>query len=73
MITFTIYLSNKLTFSLMPLIHILSLLTTAYLFKACDLATQFMQSIKFKPINKHQGFKPKKCFKNQTTVHSSKP
>ena len=50
MITFTIYLSNKLTFSLTPLIHALSLLTTAYLFKACDLTsqfTQFMQSIQF--------------------------
>ena len=53
MITFTIYLSSKLTFSLTPLIHVLSLLTTTYLFKACDLLsqfTQFTQSIKFKPI-----------------------
>jgi len=37
MITFTIYLSNQLTFSVMPLIHVLSLLITAYLFKAYDL------------------------------------
>ena len=37
MITFTIYLSNKLTFSLMSLNHVLSLLITAYSFKARDL------------------------------------
>ena len=37
MITFTIYLSNQLTFSVMPLIHVLSLLITAYSFKAYDL------------------------------------
>ena len=51
MITFTIYLSNKLTFSLTRLIHVLSLLTTAYLFKARDLTSQFtqvMQSIGLK-------------------------
>ena len=67
MIAFTIYLSNKLTFSLMPLIHVLSLLITAYLFKARDLTSQFtqvMQSINFKTNHKHQKFKPK-----QTTVH----
>ena len=37
MITFTIYLSNQLTFSVIPLIHVLSLLITAYLFKVSDL------------------------------------
>ena len=60
MITFIIYLSNKLTFSLTPLIHVLSLLITTYLFKARDLTSQFtqvMQSIKFKTNHKHQKFK----------------
>ena len=67
MITFTIYLSNKLTISLTPLIHVISLLITTYLFKARDLTSQFtqvMQSIKSKTNHKHQKFKPK-----QTTVH----
>ena len=62
MIAFTIYLSNKLTFSLTFLIHVLSLLITAYLFKARDLTsqfTQFMQSINFKINHKHQNFKTK--------------
>jgi len=36
-ITFTINLSNQLTFSTMFLIHVLSLLITGYLFKAYDL------------------------------------
>ena len=67
MITFTIYLSNKLTISLTPLIHILFLLITTYLFKSRDLTSQFtqvMESIMFKTNHKHQKFKPK-----QTTVH----
>jgi len=67
MITFIVYMSNKLTNSLMHLIHVLSLLITTYLFKAHDLTsqlTQVMQSIKFKTNHKHQKFKPK-----QTTVH----
>jgi len=67
MITFTIYLSNKLTISFTPLIHVLSLLITAYLFKAHDLTSQFtqvMQSIKFKTNHKHHKFKPK-----QTTMY----
>jgi len=66
-ITFTIYLSNKLTFSLTPLIHVLSLLITTYLVKARDLTLQFtqvMQSTNFKTNHKHQNFKPK-----QSTVH----
>ena len=37
MITFTIYLSNQLTFLVMLLIHVLYLLITAYSFKAYDL------------------------------------
>jgi len=37
MITFIIYPSNKLTFSIVSLIHVLSLLITAYLFKENDL------------------------------------
>ena len=68
--TFTIYLSNKLTFSLTLLIHALSLLITAYLFKACDLASQFtqvIQSINFKIIHKHKILKPK-----QTTAYKCK-
>jgi len=75
MIAFTIYLSNKLTISLTLLIHVLSLLIIAYLFKAHDLTLQFtqvMQSINFKIIHKHRNFKPKQstayinvnCFKN---------
>ena len=36
-ITFTINLSNQLTFSTMYLIHVLSLLITEYSFKAYDL------------------------------------
>jgi len=62
MITFTIYLPNKLTVLLTPLIHVVSLLTTAYLFKARDLTSQFtqvMQLIKFKTNHKHKKFKPK--------------
>ena len=60
MITFTIYLSSKLIISPTPLIHVISLLITAYLFKARDLTshfTQVMQSIKFKTNHKHQKFK----------------
>ena len=70
MITFTIYLSNKLTISLTPLIHVISLLITTFLFKACDLTSQFtqvMQSTKFKTNHKHHKFKPK-----QTTVHKKR-
>ncbi|KAL2570200.1 hypothetical protein AAZV13_18G173300 [Glycine max] len=40
--TFTTYLSNKLTFSLMFLIHVFSLLITTYLFKAHDLTSQLL-------------------------------
>ena len=60
MITFTIYLSNKLTISPTSLIHVLSLLIAAYLFKVCDLTSQFtrvMESINFKVIHKHRNFK----------------
>ena len=67
MITFTIYLSNKLTFSLTPLISCSSS-SNYYLFKECDLTsqfTQFMQSTQFKPINKHQRFKPKDVSKTK--------
>jgi len=65
MLSFTIYLSNQLTFSVMPLIHVLSLLITAYLFKASDLCI-IIHSIhaidQFNSFNKHKIFKS-----NQTT------
>ena len=73
MITFTIYLSSKLTFSLTPLIHVLSLLTTTYLFKACDLVsqiTQFKISIQFNQSTNTKDLKPKHVSK--TIVHSLK-
>ena len=64
--TFTIYLSNQLTFSVMPLIHVLSLLITAYVFKAYDLRIT-IHSIhvinQFNSFNKHKIFKS-----NQTTA-----
>ena len=61
MITFTIYLSNKLTISLMSLIHVLSLLITAYSFKARDLTSQFTQFMQLvNPNHSHtQNFQTK--------------
>ena len=62
MITFTIYLSNQLTFSFMSLIHVLSLLITTYLFKASDLRIT-IHSIhaidQIQIIHKHKIFKSK--------------
>jgi len=56
MITFTIYLSNQLTFSLTSLIHVLSLLIIAYSFKARDLiiTIHLIHAIdQFQIIHKH--------------------
>ena len=67
MITFTIYLSNQLTFLVMPLIHVLSLLITAYLFKAYDLiiAIHSIHAIdQFNSFNKHKIFRSNKPLHN---------
>ena len=68
-ITFTIYLSNQLTFSIMSLIHVLSLLITAYSFKAHDLiiAIHSIHAIdQSNFIHKHKIFKQSThCIINQ--------
>ena len=68
-ITFTINLSNQLTFSTMYLIHVLSLLITEYSFKGYDLriAIHSIHAIdEFNLFNKHKIFKQTKPLQYQS-------
>jgi len=63
MITFTIYLSNQLTFLVMSLIHVFSLLITGYLYDLIIIIHLIHAIGQFNSFNKHKIFRS-----NQTTT-----